>query len=57
MLGLDDAGHLVGVEVGQASKVVNWSRLELGALPLHRAGPPSDQLDDHSGAGQQEGAD
>ena len=34
VLDFDDSGHLVGIDIDQASKVVNWSRLELGALPL-----------------------
>jgi uncharacterized protein YuzE len=82
VLGLDDRGHLVGVQIEQASKVVDWSRLELGTLPLEEVavapmarsvsydgnlvlpgidmdtgGLLSDQLDDYSGAGQQEGAE
>ena len=82
VLGFDQSGRLVGVEIERASEVVDWSRLELGSLPvkevpvaaiahparydgdyvlpgvdLDSGSLPSDQLEDYSGAGQQEGAE
>jgi uncharacterized protein YuzE len=30
----DESGRLVGMDIDQASTVVDWSRLELGSLPL-----------------------
>jgi uncharacterized protein YuzE len=34
VLDFDEAGQLVGIDIDQASKVVSWSRLELGSLPV-----------------------
>ena len=34
VLDFDESGHLVGIDIDQASQVVSWSRLELGSLPL-----------------------
>ena len=34
VLDFDEAGRLVGIDIDQASTVVNWSRLELGSLPI-----------------------
>lgn len=34
VLDFDDSGRLVGIDIDQASTLVNWSRLELGSLPI-----------------------
>jgi uncharacterized protein YuzE len=34
VLYFDEAGRLVGIDIDQASEVVNWTRLELESLPL-----------------------
>jgi len=34
VLDFDDHGRLVGIDIDQASSVVNWSRLELESLPV-----------------------
>ena len=34
VLDFDESGRLVGIDIDQASTVVDWSRLELGSLPL-----------------------
>lgn len=40
VLDFDDRGRLVGIDIDHASMVVDWSRLELGSLPLEvQVGP------------------
>jgi uncharacterized protein YuzE len=34
VLDFDEQGHLVGIDIDQASTVVDWSRFEFGSLPL-----------------------
>jgi uncharacterized protein YuzE len=34
VLDFDEVGHLVGIDIDQASTVVNWTRLELNSLPV-----------------------
>ena len=34
VLDFDESGRLVGIDIDQASTVVDWSRLELGSLPI-----------------------
>jgi uncharacterized protein YuzE len=34
VLDFDEAGRLVGIDIDQASTVVNWTRLELDSLPV-----------------------
>ena len=34
VLDFDEAERLVGIDIDHASKVVNWSRLELDSLPV-----------------------
>ncbi|MFH0915993.1 MAG: DUF2283 domain-containing protein [bacterium] len=34
VLDFDKLGHLVGIDIDQASTVVDWSRLELKSLPV-----------------------
>ena len=34
VLDFDDQGRLVGIDIDQASSVVNWSHLELESLPV-----------------------
>jgi uncharacterized protein YuzE len=34
VLDFDEAGRLVGIDIDQASTVVNWTRLELDSLPI-----------------------
>ena len=38
VLDFDESGHLVGIDIDKASKVVNWSRLELDSLPVQTGG-------------------
>jgi uncharacterized protein YuzE len=39
VLDFDEDGRLVGIDIDHASELVDWSRLELGSLPLHASGP------------------
>jgi uncharacterized protein YuzE len=34
VLDFDTAGNLVGIDIDHASEVVDWSRLDIGSLPL-----------------------
>ncbi len=34
VLDFDETGRLIGIDIDQASTVVNWSRLELDSLPV-----------------------
>ncbi len=34
VLDFDITGNLVGIDIDQASEVVDWSRLDVGSLPL-----------------------
>lgn len=34
VLDFDTAGNLVGIDIDHASSVVDWSRLDVGSLPL-----------------------
>jgi len=34
VLDFDEGGRLVGIDIDQASTIVDWSRLELGSLPV-----------------------
>jgi len=36
VLDFDSAGHLVGIDIDRASKIVDLSRLEAEALPIAR---------------------
>ena len=38
VLDFDDEGHLVGIDIDQASKVIDLSRLDIESLPVSSVG-------------------
>lgn len=41
VLDFDEVGGLVGIDIDHASKVVDWSHLDVGSLPLEIPAPRS----------------